>query len=148
LIQPYTDKYREPVREMIIDFYKESMTNSGLKLEDISIDRTIDTCKDNTLLAVNGKCFGLLGGYEVPSPVGEDKIFQEMFWYIQPEYKGLGVKIYKLAEKELKRRGFNVLIMGCLINKYTHKFIKFYERIGYKPLEMHFIKRLGGENES
>jgi GNAT superfamily N-acetyltransferase len=135
-------RYSEAL-ELIRNFYRESLSEYGLTFDDAFIVSNFDKYKDNAfLLIVDGKCEGVMAGLDVKSPLNNDRVFQEVIWYVNEKYRSKGVLLLKKAQEILKSEGYASMVMVCLHNSKTDKLFKFYEKMGYKPLETHFIKPL------
>ena len=70
-------------------------------------------------------------------------ILIETWWYVDPKYWNTltGGNLIREFEKQGKMKGADLIIMISMkMNEF--KLRKFYENIGYKPLEYHFIKEL------
>lgn len=147
MIETYTDKHFLDVMKLIENFHKEA---AGEYLGVFDPETTISTIKtitasrpDNVfLLILDGVCEGLLAGVEFPAMASDKRIFQEIIWYVNTPFRKHGIKLYKYAEKMLKERGISIMIMAVLENSKTKKIKSFYERIGYKPMEVHYMKEL------
>ena len=63
----------------------------------------------------------------------------EAIWYVMPEHKGVGIKLFKRWEKLSRERGAVRLVAGhgkwqCVDMK------KLYNRMGYEPYETTYLK--------
>lgn len=70
------------------------------------------------------------------------KIAIETFWFVDPTYKGLGKELFKKFEEEAKNLGCEKLAMIHMVDSYPDTLKVFYERQGYRLLEMHYIKEI------
>jgi len=66
----------------------------------------------------------------------------EIFWWIDPEERNsiAAYKLIKHAENYAVKNDFDSILMACMEYPRPERLIKFYQKIGYKPLEHHFIK--------
>ncbi|MCP3924916.1 MAG: GNAT family N-acetyltransferase [Desulfobacterales bacterium] len=70
------------------------------------------------------------------------KMAIEAFWFVDPRYKGLGKKLFDRFELEAKKLGCKKLGMVHMVDSYPDSLKKFYEKSGYKLLELHYIKEI------
>ncbi len=68
----------------------------------------------------------------------------EIFWYMSPEKRNsiASYKLLKEAEKYAKKNDIDLVMMACMQHPRPERLIEFYEKIGYKSLEHHFIKHI------
>ncbi len=138
----YSDQYSVDLHRLVAEFHKETLSHFIPSIEQTFIDTQIDKFKDNMFLAINQRCEGVFAGMEVTAPTSPVKIFQEFMWFMSPEYRAYGIKLYKMAEEELRRQGFTAIVMVSLVGPYTERLCRFYQRLGYEKMEIHFIKHL------
>lgn len=94
-------------------------------------------------LALEGEqIVGALGGVSYPDQYSEKVIATEFFWHLNKSSRGGGVRLYKLFEDWARERGCNQIRMGYLVDSMPSKVATFYERMGFKPLEVHYAKDL------
>lgn len=65
---------------------------------------------------------------------------QEFFWWVYPEKRGQGVRLFKALEQAAKDRGAGSWAMITLDKVEPEKTGRFYERCGYRKSEHSFIK--------
>ena len=66
----------------------------------------------------------------------------ETFWFVDPSYRGIGKELFNTFEKEAKELGCEKLAMIHMVDSYPDTLKAFYERQGYKLLELHYIKEI------
>lgn len=143
IIERYSEKYREDIAGLVQDFQDYSLTEYGLTFNSAVLSKTIDELKEQSfLLIVDGRCEGLLAGKEVKTPISTDRVWQEVIWYVSPDYRGVGVFMLQKAKKILKDEGFTSIAMVVMHNSKTKKLFRYYEGLGLKPTETHWIGRL------
>ena len=142
-IEPYSERYIDDVVSLIKNFHAESV---GEYDDLFDPDVVIQTIKQNEatssnafLLVINDKCEGILFGVRFQSLLNKRQIFQEVIWYVNKSFRNFGVALLKEAENLLKSEGVNIMIMAVLENSKTAKLKKFYEHMGYKLMESHFV---------
>lgn len=64
----------------------------------------------------------------------------ECFFYVRPEHRGCGHRLFLETEKALKARGAFSILMINLTNSSADGHAKYYQRMGYRSLEHVFIK--------
>lgn len=142
-IEPYSDNYFLDVVRLIEGFHQEAVKEYDMG---INIDSIIETVKDQRenafVLVVDGKCEGVIAGRVFKSMLNDGAIFQETIWYVSPSFRRYGVKLLREAEKILKSRGVSIMIMVALENSKADKLRKFYNKLGYKRMEEHFMRAL------
>lgn len=143
-VETYTDQHFASVAHLIHEFHKEAV---GEYDREFNLDAVIETIKtgipgDCFLLILDGVCVGLLYGSRLRSPVNGKVIFQETMWYVEKNYRRYGVKLLNEVEKMLKSEGVSIMIMAVLENSKTEKLKKYYERIGYRAIETHYMRAL------
>ena len=70
------------------------------------------------------------------------KIAIETFWFVDPTYRGIGKQLFNKFEEVAKELGCKKLAMIHLADSYPDSLKSFYEKNGYKLLEMHYIKEV------
>lgn len=143
-IENYSDQYFLDVVKLVENFHKEAVGEYDELFEPASL---IETIKNNNpkhcfLLIVDNVCQGIIFGIVVKSMISERYMFQEVIWYVNESFRKYGVKLLKETEKVLKSTGISVMMMAVLENSKTAKLKRFYERLGFKPIETHFIRNL------
>jgi GNAT superfamily N-acetyltransferase len=142
-IEQHDPKYNDDIRRLVTEFYEEALKEYNTSYSPETIDQCIEQYASGMLLLVNnGKCEGILAGAEVQNPVTGEKVFQEVIWYVNKKFRHFGVTLLKKAEAILKERGYKGIIMACMHNSKTEKLFTFYRRMGFVPLETHFLRRL------
>lgn len=70
----------------------------------------------------------------------DDMTAQELFWWVEPEHRGAGRKLFEMLERRAKENGAASLSMIALESM---KWVgRLYERAGYRPLDHTYVKRL------
>jgi GNAT superfamily N-acetyltransferase len=143
IITNYEHKYQADVLELVTEFYNEAMKDYDTGIDIDTLKHTIDIYKDNSFLLIReDKCIGLIAGLTGHSPINNDKVYQEIIWYVSKPYRRYGVHLLYEVERLLTARGYSSIIMACLHNSMTDKLFRLYERLGYKPVETHFRREL------
>ena len=145
-IEPYSDRHLFGVIGLVDNFHKEAVGEyDGFDPEALidTIKNQKDSSPGNCFLLVDGdRCQGILFGVRFKSLISQRLMFQELIWYVNKPYRHSGISLLREAEKCLKAEGVHSIIMAVLENSKTDKLKDFYGRLGYKPMEVHFIKNL------
>jgi len=142
-IVPYSELYRDDVITIINNFYAEALSAFSRVISIPALEATIQKYKeDSFLLIIDNKCEGIIAGTRANSPLNNDKVYQEMIWYINKKSRHLGVLMMIKVEAVLKEKGYTQLIMALIHGSKEDKLGRFYERNGFKPFETHYLKNL------
>lgn len=86
---------------------------------------------------------GALGAIVYPDFATGLKRGMEFFFYVNKEYRGLaGPRLMKAYEEEAKRRGAERVLLMHLAVPEASKYVRFYQRFGYRLIEQVFCKPL------
>lgn len=98
---------------------------------------------DLFLLKENGEIVGYIGMRVFRSPLGDQKICQEHYWFTLEKSNG-ALRLLRAIEKWAKEKGCSHLIMttSCLASNMHDRLCEFYERIGFRKFETSFIKSI------
>ena len=89
-----------------------------------------------------GKITGMIGGCKYPDPNNGELTATEFFWFVSPEHRGHGIKLFKAFEAWAKAQGCKKVIMVHLSDLMPEKVKHVYERFGYQVLETHYVKEV------
>ncbi len=64
---------------------------------------------------------------------------QELFWYVEPEHRGVGLRFLKDVENWLRGRGMMFLCVAGA-EGLDPRLDLFYRRAGYRLVETHYVK--------
>lgn len=145
-VETYSDRYFLDVVKLVENFHKEAVGEYDDVFDPNVLIETIRVQSEHPenafLLIVDGVCQGILFGARFKSPINGKWIFQEVIWYVNEPFRRYGVRLLREAEKLLKSSGISVMIMAVLENSKTEKLKAFYQRLGFKPMETHFVRPL------
>lgn len=137
----YSSKYREELAVLIAKFYASNLNESGLILDENTIDEFEANCGESTFIMLKeGVIIGALAGSVVFNPQFGQLIYQELVWYVDEKHRGEGLRLLKHLEEWCKETGVKKIIMAFMHNSMPDRLYEFYQRKGYKPLETHLIK--------
>ncbi len=67
---------------------------------------------------------------------------QEIFWWVDPEHRGIGSLLFDALLDEVKKSGAHSLSMIALETLNPEKVGEFYKSRGFRPSDRSYIKRL------
>lgn len=91
------------------------------------------------MLMRGNEIVGAIGGLVVADPNDGVMVGSEMFWWVMPECRGRGVRLLLRFAEWARERGAERLTMVHLMSSMPEKVGKLYERMGMKPLEVHYV---------
>jgi len=143
MIELYSDKYHDEVMTLVKEFYdcsfKEYEQNPWKQER---IEEMINFYKNKVyLLIVDNKCEGIFAGTILPM-LSDNYCFYEFFFYVREGARIFAGFFIKGIMERLKEKGIKKVIIGCTQNLATDRVIKLYDKLGFKPFEMHFYKEL------
>lgn len=92
---------------------------------------------------IAGEQNGIIGGLISQCFMTGDLIATECFWWIAPELRDsspAGMRLFMKWESLVKERGVKRIYVGNLHAVNHDKMQDLYARLGYKPLETHYVK--------
>lgn len=124
------------------EFAKAAQMNA----DDLSIIDTLRALMQADSLFVTGHpAHGMAGVLVYPNYFKRDtKVAQEMFWWVDPDARGLGAgrKLLEAIEAWAKEQGAHTLTMVALDDVDGERVAGMYKAAGYRPLERNFAKVL------
>jgi len=97
---------------------------------------------DLLLLMKRDEVVGYMGLTYFQSPLGNQRIANEHFWYVSGKHRGRGtLKLIRAARQWAKEKGCSHLIMNCsnLASDMHNRLCHFYTRIGFQLFETSYI---------
>lgn len=133
----------EPVLVLLKEFQEESLDEYGLFCDEQVARKMMLEYEGNTLIMESENAIiGVIAGFVASYPLNEEKVFQEAIWYVRKGYRTHGVKLLRALESWCWRRGIKKVVMVHMANSMPEKLKRFYESLGYRPLETHYIKEI------
>lgn len=126
-------------------FYDESLKYYGFSFDEDVLKAIIKghcEAKSGLVLVEDDKIVGTIAGNFVQFPTSNYKVFQEVIWYVLPEYRRHGIKLFKETEIYCKSIGVQAVVMGNMANLNNNKMDNFYKSQGYKMMEVQWLKLL------
>ncbi len=142
IIERYSYKYNDDIIGLVKNFHSEVLNEYGVSLNLDTLQNTINDLKEQAfLLTTNDICQGLLAGRAVEVPYSKDKIWHEVIWYVNKDYRKHGMWLLREAAKILKNEGYSKMVMVCMENN-KDRISRVYEHLGFKAMETHWIRSL------
>lgn len=139
----YHEHYDLEVRKLCAAFSEESLKEYGLEVTNDRLDQMIQVCKEISFFLVHeGKPVGLIAGMVVNNLTNGKMALQEVIWYVYKEHRRSGRKLLEYFEQAAKSRGCSQIVMALMCNSGMEKLGKFYERMGYTPFEIQYMKEI------
>ena len=107
------------------------------------LQRLVDGLNSDLLVLEDDEIIGYMGLETFNSPLGNQLITNEHFWYVSPDKRGLSaLKFLSVAEKWAKEKGCSYLIMNAsyLASDLHDRTCKIYEKFGMQKFESSYIK--------
>ena len=145
MIRPGVTEDMSELLPLVKSFYDESFKAYGFSFDEDVLKAVIKGhCEAGSGLVMveDGKIVGTIAGNFVQFPTSSFKVFQEVIWYVLPEYRRHGLKLFKETENYCKSIGVQAIVMGNMANLNSEKMDKFYKSQGYKVMEVQWLKLL------
>jgi hypothetical protein len=146
-IEHYTEAYKADVICLIEKFHVSFLQGYDKEIYGASVLETIAQFSgekaSNAFLLIDGsKCVGLIAGIELKSYLNDNRIYSEIFWFIDEPFGMFAAWFIENVERLLKEQGFRIIVMAVLNSDKAEKVKRMYEATGYKYLESHYMKVL------
>lgn len=143
-VELYKLVFEQDVARLIENFHKEAVGEYDCQIDPVAVLETIKTADHSNafLLVIDEVAQGILYGTRLRSPMNGSEIFQEVIWYVNKPFRKYGVYLLRQVEKSLQSQGVSIMIMAVLENSKTEKLKSFYTRLGFRPMESHWMRAL------
>lgn len=143
-ISQYVQKHKDEIAVIVRNFHAESIGeyDNGFNSETVMEAILGADPKNAYLLTFDDKCEGLIFGTRMRSPTSGKTMYQEIIWYVNPDFRGNGMWLFNEVQKRLKEDGVGIIIMAVMENSKTEKLKSLYTRLGFRPMETHYVKEL------
>lgn len=94
------------------------------------------------LMESDGQISGAIGGMVHQDLYGHDFVAEEFFWFVRPDARGSGIRLYGEFEKWARQNGASRIQMVHLLDLMPEKVEAFYRRAGFTPIETRYSKKL------
>lgn len=85
-----------------------------------------------------GQLTGMIGLFVYEHPMSGERTASEMFWWVEPEHRGHGVRLLKVARGWAKSAGATTIQMVAPGDDVE----RFYQRLGYTKVETAYLSVL------
>lgn len=87
---------------------------------------------------------GVLVGFVILDPYTGNRMGSEYFWYVQKDYRHLGIASELLEEfsKECRESGCTKIVCGLSVEENPRAMRRLYRRKGFKPHSEAFVKEI------
>lgn len=89
-----------------------------------------------------GEIAGTLGGVAYPEINSGELVATEFFWFVDPDRRGGGLRLYRAFERWARAKGCRELRMAYLMDSMPEKLDTLYRRLGFEPVEVQYVKEL------
>jgi len=131
------------ILDLIHEFHTESLDEYGLSCNDSVAKVVMPELVETSMVMVHeGRIVGVIAGFFTTHILAEEKLFQEVVWFVSKNHRTGGVKLLKDMEAWCRNEGAKHMIMVNMSGERDKVFEKFYESQGYKLLEVQYIREL------
>lgn len=136
------------ILSMGVRFYEAAGWSEFVTWDDASVDRTLRSLieADHGALIVaevDGEVVGMTAGMVVPHYCNLNTLTgQELFWWVDPEHRGVGVALLDALEGWAKAAGAAIFTMVAVHRIKPEVMARVYRARGYAPAEHSHIRRL------
>lgn len=143
MIRQATPEDLERIVEMGVRFINETSYVKFLSpsVESITMSVVNLMANPNAILLVSGSdatVTGMIGMLSFDHPFSGERVASEMFWWVDPEARGDGIRLLVAAEKWAKEAGA-VKVQMVAPNERVGEI---YERLSYTPVETMYQRAL------
>lgn len=86
----------------------------------------------------DGTAIGMIALITYPHPLTGERVACELVWWVEPDARGVGVRLLRTAERWAKEHGAAVLHMIAP----NARVGQFYHAVGYEPIESTWQRRM------
>jgi GNAT superfamily N-acetyltransferase len=94
------------------------------------------------IMEESGQMIGGLGAIKYPDLHDGKMMAVESFWFVAPEHRGKGLKLFATFEEWALQEGCKKLAMIHMVDSYPDILEKLYMRKGYKLVEKHYVREV------
>jgi GNAT superfamily N-acetyltransferase len=146
MIRIATDDQLDGIAQLGPKFWSESNLPGGFKPDVFVENWKKIIARDQGCIIFNqdekGGINGAIGLLVYQDINDGELVMQEAFWFVSPESRGFGLRLLKKAEEIAKMINVKRFVMTHLLNGYADKLSRLYPRMGFKALEINYIKHL------
>ena len=129
--------------DLVKEFHEEVINDFGFGFDPIrGIGFAVAQVEGCFVAELNGGIIGLIAGQVLTYPVSGQKMFMESIWYVKKEHRRIGLRLLRRLEDWCREQGIPHIVMALMCSDKGKKIGEFYERCGYRPFEMQYVKNL------
>lgn len=118
--------------------YREFIKGDPCRLEALIRATTITPGMSSWVAEQDGRLVGMLGMLTFYHPMSGEHVASEIAWWVEPEARGAGIKMLRVAEAWAKEQGATRLLM-IAPNEHVETF---YKRTGFARVEASYQRSL------
>lgn len=141
-------------REISFSFFKESGIGGTLNFSHFcdqwSKLISLDLAAILVYFDAHDTPMGIIGGLCTQCTMTADMTAQEVFWWVDPSLRGRsphGIRLLREWEKWAREQGAKRIYVGNLYRLNSDAMMDIYNRIGYQPTELHYVKSCEPSNQ-
>lgn len=141
----WVDGYKEEYRQGIFDLCIEcsEVLDTFFKPSIPHFEKVLDAGKEYLVVLIdNNKLVGIIGGLPVYSFLNSELNWQEVVYYLKPEYRHYSKMLYEHLEFLLVQRGVKTMTMTAACNEKFKLTNRYYKMLGFNEVETHYAKRI------
>ena len=141
MIRFATEKDRENIQRISNMYSKDLLMGT---LTDEQMTGIIDICLSTGVILLaerEGKVVGILAGRFVEG-FNMGKFFEEVVWFVDPNYRGLGIMLFKRLLQTCEENDCKGVAMTAYCNEHFEGVDKLYKRSGFREIETKYYKTL------
>jgi len=143
MIRPATEDDIPRLVEMGERFLTETVYHARVPVNPVQMATTVLRLLSTEAGAVfvsdrDGALVGMIGMIVFDNPITGESTVSELFWWVEPEHRGCGLRLLKRAEQWGRESGARKVHMIAP----TPDVARLYERLGYEQLETTFQRAL------
>lgn len=119
--------------------YRRHLTENPAQMR-MTAAQLIEAASGNVFVAEadDGTLVGMLGVIVFPHHLSGDTTCGEVFWWVEPDRRGIGLRLLRAAEAWAKAQGATTLQLIAP----SHEVETLYERLGFEAVERTYQKAL------
>lgn len=124
-------------------FHFEKLNKYGIFCNDAVAKKLMPTLVETSIVmeAENG-IVGIIAGVITSHIVNNMPLFQEVFWYVEEQYRVHSVNLLEELEPFCAKKGCKQIVMAYHGEERSAVADRLYRKQGYKILETHYIKTI------
>lgn len=137
----YQEKYRQDIFDLCIECSESLDTFFKPSIE--HFEKVLNVGREYLVLLIdNNKAVGIVGGLPVCNFLSPELSWQEVVYYLKPEYRSYSKMLYEHLEFLLRQRGIKTITMTAPCNNKFKLTDRYFKMLGFRQLETHYAKRI------